>query len=196
MCPEPWGKGLQDKWGKAGLSKSPSSLNKWVKTTIIKKRTRRQFHKCDLFGRSHYSSCWRRPCLIHLLELFGDVTQLVGEAAAADEVHRGSQTNASKSSPKDSSSAGAGAVRCPLWGNQIEIKWDRKGEGSWVCPGEELWAMIGACQRFGGDTESAGTAQDDPGKGSWWFLGCQQQQVEVRAQKCWISTLHSISYLL
>lgn len=31
--------------------------------------------------------------------------------------------------------------------------------------------MIGACQRFGGDTESAGTAQDDPGKGSWWFLG-------------------------
>lgn len=79
-----------------------SKLNKWVKTAIIKKRTSRRFHKCDLFGKSHYSSCRRRPCLINLFELFEDVNTLVGKADLVDIVCKDSQTNVNKSSCKGS----------------------------------------------------------------------------------------------
>lgn len=82
-----------------------SKLNKWVKTTIIKKRTSRQFHKCDLFRKSHYSSCRRRPCLINLFELFEDVNKLVGKADLVDKVCMDFQTNVNKPFCKDSSSS-------------------------------------------------------------------------------------------
>lgn len=82
-----------------------SKLSKWVKTTIIKKRTGRQFHKCDLSGESHYSSCRRRPCLINLFELFEDVNKLVGKAGLADKVCTDFQTNVNKSLCKDSYSS-------------------------------------------------------------------------------------------
>lgn len=77
-------------------------MYKWAKTTIMRKRTGRQFHKCDLFGKSHYSSCRRRPCLINLFELFEDVNELVGKADLVDKVRTDFQTNVNKSFCKDS----------------------------------------------------------------------------------------------
>lgn len=79
-----------------------SKLSKWVQTTIIKNRISRQFHKCDLFGKSHYSSCRRRPCFINLFEIFEDVNKLVGKADLVDVVCKDFLTNVNKSFCKDS----------------------------------------------------------------------------------------------